>query len=98
MVGYREGGIPELLGECGRLVPTGDRESLAAALVEVLTEPAVHGAMARCGLGRVRESFAPERALEETKEVYRQAARIAHRHGRAGPSNRWCRAESQRTP
>jgi glycosyltransferase involved in cell wall biosynthesis len=58
-------------GAAGRLVPVGDAEAMAAALVELLgddDERARLGANARAS---VRERFSLERMVAATEEVYR---------------------------
>lgn len=71
VVGYAHGGLPELLGSCGRLVPLGDRAALAAEirhLVENSEEPAA------CGRERVASEFSLGRMVEEMKDLYLRAA------------------------
>jgi glycosyltransferase involved in cell wall biosynthesis len=55
VVASAAGGLPEVVqdGETGRLVPTGDPDALAAAIVEVLTDPAAAAAMGAEGRVRV---------------------------------------------
>ena len=53
----RCGGLPEAVadGETGRVVPPGEPEALAAALVELLQDPAVRTRMGHAAQTRVRE-------------------------------------------
>ena len=46
------GGLPEVLGECGLLVPPGDRDALAEALLRVLEDGALSEQLAECGRRR----------------------------------------------
>jgi len=74
VVATRVGGIPEVIesGEHGSLVPPGDPEALARAILEVLQNPGAAGERALRGRGRVLEEFAVDRMVEGTLEVYRQ--------------------------
>jgi glycosyltransferase involved in cell wall biosynthesis len=74
IVGYADGGLPELVGECGLLVPSGDRQALAAGIVSLLDNREVRERLGRCGRTRVRERFTVESWLEAMKNVYREAA------------------------
>jgi glycosyltransferase involved in cell wall biosynthesis len=75
IVGYAEGGLPELVGDCGVLVPAGDRRSLAAGIVRVLDDAELRERLRRCGPARVRDRFAVARWLEAMKGLYREAVR-----------------------
>ena len=65
------GGIRETVvdGETGRLVPVGDVEALASAIVAVLDDPD-GAAMAETARARVLERFAVERMVAETLALY----------------------------
>jgi len=68
------GGVPELIedGAGGRLVPPGDAEALAAALIEALEDPAMRARWGERGAASVR-GFSAERMVELTLEQYREA-------------------------
>ena len=53
VVGYAEGGIPEVVGPCGLLVPTGDRHALRNALLRALRDDQLRSRLARCGRERL---------------------------------------------
>jgi glycosyltransferase involved in cell wall biosynthesis len=74
IVGYADGGLPELVGDCGLLVPAGDRKALATEVARVLDDSELHDRLGRCGRVRVRERFGVESWLEAMKSVYREAA------------------------
>lgn len=73
VVGYAHGGLPEMLADCGRLVPAGDRDALREAILELLRDPALRERLAECGRERVRTSFSLERMVAAMKERYREA-------------------------
>ncbi len=77
VVGYANGGLPELLGDCGRIVPVGDREALREAIVELLADDELRDRLAESGQRRVRERFLLPRHLEAMQERYRAAAQRA---------------------
>jgi glycosyltransferase involved in cell wall biosynthesis len=66
------GGSPELVrdGETGRLVPPGDAPALAAAILDLLRDPARARAMARRGQAIVRERHALDAVMARTTAVY----------------------------
>jgi glycosyltransferase involved in cell wall biosynthesis len=74
VVAYSQGGVPEVVGDCGRLVEPGDREALAAAVEELLQDPDLCERLGRCGRERVRERFSLERTVEAMKARYLEAA------------------------
>lgn len=77
VVAYGHGGLPEIVGDCARLVPPGDRTALRDALLELLGDESARGRMAECGRERVASRFSVERMVEEMKDVYRTAAKAA---------------------
>ena len=66
------GGIPEALADrCeGRLVPAGDGAALAAAIGELVADPALRAAMAYRGRKRVEREFRLDTATRRLEEVY----------------------------
>jgi glycosyltransferase involved in cell wall biosynthesis len=74
VVGYEHGGLPEMLGDCGRLLSPGDRDALREAILELLRDPGLRERLAECGRARVRERFSLEAMVEAMKERYREAA------------------------
>ena len=72
--GYAEGGLPEVLGSCGLLVPTGDRAALGDAITLVLEDDAIRRSLADCGRERARTEFRLERMVESILECYREAS------------------------
>jgi glycosyltransferase involved in cell wall biosynthesis len=76
VVATAAGGIPEAVmdGLTGRLVPPRDPDALAAALVEVLADPARRAAWGRAGRQRFEERFTADRMVEATLATYAELA------------------------
>jgi glycosyltransferase involved in cell wall biosynthesis len=74
VVGTRAGGMPEAVreGESGLLVPTGDPEALANAILHLLRDPVLRTRMGRAGRAWVRENFSTGRMVEQTLTIYRE--------------------------
>ncbi len=66
------GALPEVTGEAGFVVPSGDHEALAEKIGEVLGNRDLRERMSRSGLERVKENFSWERAVSEIVDVYRK--------------------------
>ena len=68
------GGTQELVddGVHGRLVPVGDSEALAKAVIELLDEPSLAKEMGRRGHHLVEEGYSWDRVVEQTEQVYEQ--------------------------
>jgi glycosyltransferase involved in cell wall biosynthesis len=80
VVGYDHGGIPDAVGDAGRLVPAGDRAGLRDAIVGLLENEALRAEMAARGRERVAERNAPAAMAAAMMDRYREAA------GRVGAS------------
>lgn len=67
------GFVPELVvdGHSGRLVPIGDARALAAALVDVLTDPDAAAIMGEAGRRAIAEHLAPDHLVGAVEGVYR---------------------------
>jgi glycosyltransferase involved in cell wall biosynthesis len=74
VVGYAHGGLPEMLGDCGLLVPPGDRAALRAAILDVLGNEAQREGLAGCGRRRMEERFSLAGMVEAMKARYLEAA------------------------
>lgn len=74
VVGYARGGLPEVVGPCGRLVPAGDEPGLVDAIVQVLSDRSLSGGLAACGRERATELFSLDRFVEEMRNVYLSVA------------------------
>lgn len=72
VVAYAAGGLPELLGPCGVLVPLGDRVALADAIAGVLVDEERRLALGRCGQARVAERYTSPHMAEGMRAVYRR--------------------------
>jgi glycosyltransferase involved in cell wall biosynthesis len=74
VVAYAEGGLPEVLGECALLVPTGDRAGLREAIVDVLEDESVRERLSSCGRERAASQFSLERMISSLVACYRDAS------------------------
>jgi glycosyltransferase involved in cell wall biosynthesis len=75
VVGYDHGGLPELLGECGLLIPPGDRGALGDSIRRLLDDPDLRDRLGRCGRKRVAEEFSLSATLRSMKTSYREATK-----------------------
>lgn len=68
------GGLPEIVvhGETGLVVPPGDAEALADALVELASDLGRAATMGLAGRRRALETFTPEHATEGIEALYRR--------------------------
>jgi glycosyltransferase involved in cell wall biosynthesis len=64
------GGVPDLLGGAGTLVPYGDAAALRAAVQEIVDDPAKAEALARAAAGRGAELPGEAEAVEAVLAVY----------------------------
>ena len=76
IVAYDVGGIPSLCrdGETGRLVPVGDTEALADAVIDLLDHPRKRRQFAAAGAKLVREHFSAQAMVREVERVYAESA------------------------
>lgn len=74
VVAYASGGIPELLGDCGVVVRTGDFSALAAELRLLIDDPSRTMTLSACGPERVRSEFSTGAMVDRMKSIYREAA------------------------
>jgi glycosyltransferase involved in cell wall biosynthesis len=69
------GGVRELVGEAGVLVPPRDERALAQAIGELASNPARRVALAAAGRERVVQTFSVDRLAELTRSAWRRATR-----------------------
>lgn len=67
------GGVGEVVGETGRLVPVHDPDTMARAAVELLRDPERHAEMARAARRRACEEFTTDRIVSQYESVYARA-------------------------
>ena len=77
VIGSSSGAIPEVIGDAGLVVPEGDPRALAAAIDQVLGDPALRQRLVERGRQRVATRFAWPVVAEQTCELFRSA--IVHR-------------------
>ena len=72
VVATNVGGCPELVldGETGFLVPPGDPERMAAAIISLLSDRDMARRMGHAGLDRVKEHFSMEACVNATYRLY----------------------------
>lgn len=77
VVATRAGALPEVVvdGETGFLVERGDSEALAAAIAQLLADPALRERMGAAGRERVRRLFTWDRSVARLEELYEGALR-----------------------
>jgi glycosyltransferase involved in cell wall biosynthesis len=72
VVATTTGGLPEVVaqGETGLLVPPGDVESLAAAVVSLLEDRVRREQMGLCGKARAQERFSLDASVMQVEQLY----------------------------
>jgi glycosyltransferase involved in cell wall biosynthesis len=77
------GGLEDLVreGETGLLVPSGEAEPLAQAMLALADDPARAAAMGRAGRARAIARFPEDRCTERTEQVYDYWLGERVRHG-----------------
>ncbi len=66
------GALPEVVGDAGILVPPGDPDALATAMIDLLNNPDKARKIGEAGYNRVQSSFTWEKAAQKTVEAYRK--------------------------
>jgi glycosyltransferase involved in cell wall biosynthesis len=74
VIASRIGGVPEVLenGETGLMVPAGEIESLARAILELAGDPARCEAMGRAGRTYVRDHYRWANSVDRMSNLYRE--------------------------
>lgn len=82
VVATNGGGVPEIVPDkvTGLLVPMGDAPAMAAAIIEVLSNPTLAQAMGEAGYNRVREHFTIEITARRVETVY-DSLQLRHGNG-----------------
>ncbi|MCD6291617.1 MAG: glycosyltransferase family 4 protein, partial [Anaerolineae bacterium] len=75
VVAFAHGALPEIVadGRTGVLVPPGDEEGMAEAIVRLLNDPSLSAAVGEAGRLRVEQGFTAERVATQIDQVYRLA-------------------------
>ena len=79
IVASNVGGMPDVVrdGENGVLVPPGDANALADAILSLLADPSRRARLGRAARATVESDFTPERELQRNLEIYRSVMRDA---------------------
>ncbi len=95
VIATRGGGVPEIVvdGATGLLVKMGDAGEMAAAMIELLSEPARALAMGTAGQKRVADHFTIGETARKVEAVYRtifqqKTGRFAFEESGSNPTNR----------
>ncbi|MCR3721818.1 MULTISPECIES: glycosyltransferase family 4 protein [Prauserella salsuginis group] len=72
LVVSRAGALPEVVGDCGRLVPPGDTEALTRELATVLDDRELRGRLGDAGRARALERYSWRSVAASTVDVYRE--------------------------
>jgi glycosyltransferase involved in cell wall biosynthesis len=67
------GGLPEIVGDSGVLVPPGEVEPLRAAIVELARDLPRAAEVGRAARARALAEFSEQRCTERTEDIYRRA-------------------------
>jgi glycosyltransferase involved in cell wall biosynthesis len=67
------GGLPEIVGAAGVLVPSGEVDPLRAAIVELARDLPRAAELGRAARERALAEFSEQRCVEQTEALYRQA-------------------------
>ncbi|WP_182482331.1 glycosyltransferase family 4 protein [Henriciella barbarensis] len=70
VIASKAGGLPELMGDTGRLVPIGDKGALTDAILEIADDPVLRGAMGRAARSRAEAHFSLPTIASELIEIY----------------------------
>lgn len=74
VVGYAHGGLPEVLGQCGTLVPPGDRRALAESILNLVENPGLRERLALRGREHFRAHYVLSSLVDDVTDRYRQVA------------------------
>jgi len=76
VVATNVGSIPEVVGDCGLLVPPRDSDALAEAIGQLLEDDALQERLGKEGRQRVEQYFTQEEMVRRTIAVYEKFARL----------------------
>lgn len=74
VIGSNIGGIPEIIkdGENGLLVPPGDADALASAIIRLYREPDLRKRLSRAGWKTIEERFSASGTVEKLDKMYQE--------------------------
>lgn len=65
------GGMPGVVGDCGKVVPMDDVDALSTALEQLASDQTHRVELGRCGRARVIDEFSQHRIVEDTLALYK---------------------------
>ena len=77
VVGYANGGLPELLAGRGLTVESGDRDALREAILRVLEDDGLRSRLAESGRELAADCYSTAGMVEGLKHCYREAVSTA---------------------
>lgn len=83
--GRRSGALPWVVGQAGRLVEATDPQALAAAMLELLADPALRTYLGEAGRSGVLGRFGVESVATAYEALYRQVRAQGRRQGTSQP-------------
>ena len=72
VVAFRAGGVPEVVGSAGMLVPPKNAEALAEAMERLLCDPDLRGELGRRARERAEREYSVERNVVRLERVFRE--------------------------
>jgi len=70
VIGADSGGIPEVVGEVGLLVPTADSTAIARAVLDLSSDAELRSRLAAQGSQRIQTLFSPKAMVAATLDIY----------------------------
>ena len=64
------GGLPEVMGKTGRLVPVGDADAIAGAILDLADNPDLREDMGRAARARGEEAFSLPAIASQLSQIY----------------------------
>ena len=69
------GGVSEVVGDTGSLVPFSEPEAMATAAIELLSDPKLHSSQSHAARQRAMNSFATDQIVTQYESIYERVLR-----------------------